>query len=317
MRFYLFTNNEVRGPFTVSQLRSMWKSGSVTELDSYCEEGTEDWLPLSYLSEILDNQSISSASPAPPAETQRKCDETLGNVALFLPILGTLLAWFWVGRISIIQGPAGILGLISVIVVVGTGLLISVEATKLGIGTKSDPRVRQGKKVTGPVGWGIFVIFLWIIGFPLYMWFRSKFGLKNLAIGATLIAVLFVSVLFTMQNAVENIDSTLHEPASIQRQAEVSDELIETEDSAYQKKIEILNDSATKRANEKLDAGLSTLPPELLFEMYSRNTDWKSRDVQQIRFLERIEKTLVFEVTWIKSGVLTTEKVELLIAPVK
>jgi GYF domain 2 len=55
MMFYnINQNGENFGPYTIGQLRSMWRAGQVTGDTLYCEEGFAEWLRLGALAEVLD-----------------------------------------------------------------------------------------------------------------------------------------------------------------------------------------------------------------------------------------------------------------------
>ena len=56
---------ETKGPYSLGQLRHMWRDGRVSSHTLYCEEGYSEWLPLSALSE-LEDQPPSAAPPAMP-----------------------------------------------------------------------------------------------------------------------------------------------------------------------------------------------------------------------------------------------------------
>lgn len=69
--YYLFENDNQRGPFTLSQLQSMWRSGTITARTLYCQEGFAEWLPLSTILDTLEPPPLpapdpSAASPRPP-----------------------------------------------------------------------------------------------------------------------------------------------------------------------------------------------------------------------------------------------------------
>ena len=46
MNFYILKGNETQGPFTFNQIKSLWKSGSVTTNSFYCREGDDKWCPI-------------------------------------------------------------------------------------------------------------------------------------------------------------------------------------------------------------------------------------------------------------------------------
>lgn len=51
--YYVFDGKMQHGPFSLLQLQSMWRSGSITPLMLYTQPGLEEWTPLSELAEIL------------------------------------------------------------------------------------------------------------------------------------------------------------------------------------------------------------------------------------------------------------------------
>jgi hypothetical protein len=54
MGYYINQNGENYGPYTIGQLRSMWRAGQLTGDTLYCEVGYSEWLRLSVLAEELD-----------------------------------------------------------------------------------------------------------------------------------------------------------------------------------------------------------------------------------------------------------------------
>jgi hypothetical protein len=54
MSYYLLLNSEQKGPYTIGQLRAMWRSGAVTSDTQYWEDGLTEWLPVSTLADQLD-----------------------------------------------------------------------------------------------------------------------------------------------------------------------------------------------------------------------------------------------------------------------
>lgn len=58
MTFFIYSNDQSKGPYTMSQLRKMWEAGTLTGSDLYCENGSNNWSHLSDLEYDLE---------APPA----------------------------------------------------------------------------------------------------------------------------------------------------------------------------------------------------------------------------------------------------------
>ncbi len=143
--------------------------------------------------------------------------ETLGLVALGIPMAAIALIWLWVGSMNLLQSPGSKLNLILCLTVFSTAILIAAEAAKLGMGgsghvpapegptSKKSFRLSRGKKKKGdgPVGWLVGCIFLWPIYFPAYFYKRSKFGQKNLLGWAITVTVVFVWIFVLMSSAID------------------------------------------------------------------------------------------------------------------
>jgi TM2 domain-containing membrane protein YozV len=54
MGYYIFQNNETKGPYTLNQLKNMWNAGTITSNLQYCEEGQSGRFPLSDLQPMLE-----------------------------------------------------------------------------------------------------------------------------------------------------------------------------------------------------------------------------------------------------------------------
>ena len=78
--YYLLQDNEQRGPFTLNQLRTLWRSGKITGETLYSQPGFEEWMPLSDLAEWL-------AVPSPvraPASSANAPRPSAGSAAPFV-----------------------------------------------------------------------------------------------------------------------------------------------------------------------------------------------------------------------------------------
>lgn len=119
------------------------------------------------------------------AKTNKNSGELLGVLLLICPLLAIFLLWF-------IPFPFfHIIIIISTIII--TAILAAVEASQLGFGQN-----KSGKKENGPVGLFFGIILMWIIGYPYYLYQRSKKGKKNLVAGGILVSLLFTSSVFGM-----------------------------------------------------------------------------------------------------------------------
>ena len=62
MEYYLFLSEEQKGPYTLSQLQTMWRSGNITGNTLFWQEGCSEWNPLSSILHVLEPPL---AAPAP------------------------------------------------------------------------------------------------------------------------------------------------------------------------------------------------------------------------------------------------------------
>lgn len=231
--YYLDSSEEVQGPFTLSDLDSMHKGGKITAATQVCEESTENWMPFFQVPRSTAPQqtpkvassptstnttlvncsacgkSVSRRAPACPNcgepinEPKAKSpQETIGIFILLLPLVAALLIWFWIGGMNLLQNPSSTLMFLTIGTVIGTGVLVGVEANQLGIGGDSDTD-KKGRKKTGPVGWAAFTMLMWIIGYPVYLWYRSKYGAKNMVVGGIAVTFIFLGAAVLMNAAIE------------------------------------------------------------------------------------------------------------------
>jgi UDP-N-acetylmuramyl pentapeptide phosphotransferase/UDP-N-acetylglucosamine-1-phosphate transferase len=134
-----------------------------------------------------------------------KTGEMLGLAMLFVPICTSLLIWFWIGGMNLLEGPGSKLNLLTAVTILGTAILAAIEGNKLGMGSPSDLN-KKGKKNSGPVAWFFLMVLLWVIAYPVYLWTRSKYGLKNYLLPGIIIALVFVISLVVMTS---NINQTI------------------------------------------------------------------------------------------------------------
>ena len=63
--YWILTGADQKGPYTLTQLQSMWRAGAITADALYCQEGFEQWEPISLISDLLDEQRATPASDLP------------------------------------------------------------------------------------------------------------------------------------------------------------------------------------------------------------------------------------------------------------
>jgi len=135
------------------------------------------------------------AALASPGMTVPATD--LGWALLGVPFAGTLLLWFWVANLAMIQGPGGATTLIVVGVMLVTAALAAIEASKLGM--KAD----RAQGSYSPTQWMFMFIFLWIVGYPAYLFKRRHYGRSNLLVWGLLIALVFIGSATAIGEVVE------------------------------------------------------------------------------------------------------------------
>jgi len=202
MEYYLYLNDEQKGPYTLSQIQSMWRSGNITGNTLYWQDGFSEWIPLSTILHIIEPPPIAPAPSIPRAAVKQPITNTpsdsLGIVIMLLPIASAALMWFWISGMNLLQNPSSTLNGIAIVTILATAALIAVEASQLGIGQPI-----HGKRTTGPVGWFICTLLIWIIAYPSYLFYRSKFGVKNYVVGGIASALIFLFVAGGMSYAIE------------------------------------------------------------------------------------------------------------------
>jgi len=110
-----------------------------------------------------------------------------GTFLLAIPVVSTMLIWFWVSGMNLLQDPGESMTLIMLATVIGTAILASAEASKAGMVTD-----RQ-KGSYSPTAWFFLITLLWFVGYPAYLLKRKDYGLKNYLLGGILVALLFIA----------------------------------------------------------------------------------------------------------------------------
>lgn len=137
--------------------------------------------------------------------------EALGYTLLLIPAVAILLVWLWVGSMNLLQRPSDSLLLVVVGTVGLTALLIAVESSQLGMGSKLDTR---GKAGNGPLAWFVLSCLLWIVAFPWYLHQRKHYGRKSLVVGGLFVALVFSASSYLMGQAIEERASSVRRSLS-------------------------------------------------------------------------------------------------------
>ena len=131
------------------------------------------------------------------AATLSKSTTDYGMFLLAIPIVTTMLIWFWVSGMNLLQSPGNTMALLMVATVLGTAIVAAMEASKAGM--KSDRK----KGTYSPTAWFFVITLIWIIGYPVYLFKRKYFGLDNRLVAGILVALLFVGSWSIMNSAID------------------------------------------------------------------------------------------------------------------
>jgi FtsH-binding integral membrane protein len=164
-----------------------------------------------------------------PVQAQSQIQSSGANKFTVTGILLHAIAWlgiamllFWVAESPLITA-GNHLGTTLVIVIVGSALLIALDANQLGIGTGKDPKT--GKNEGGPITWFIGTLLLWLILYPRYMFKRARYGASGSGVACLVGALLFTGISVYTTNIIEekrseirgNLDRSMSELEDLRR----------------------------------------------------------------------------------------------------
>jgi len=197
--YYLYKNGQQQGPYTHSQLQSMWRSGTITSNDQYWQEGFDEWQSISLIQEILDEPALRPAAPrySPPAQLASSSTEkpdTLGVIILLIPAIVTAVMLF--GIFGMLPLSTTVFGFLVIGTILLTAILIAIEASQLGMGSRIN-----GKATTGPIAWFFGSLLLWVIVYPAYLFSRSRYGVRNYLLGGIFVALAFTATPLLLSGA--------------------------------------------------------------------------------------------------------------------
>ncbi len=92
IKYFVMVGDEQKGPYTLTQLQTMWRAGSLTVDTQYWFEGQGEWMPLGTILELLEPQEQSHAAQAYFAAPTVRLWSPGGAAVLsfFIPGLGQL-----------------------------------------------------------------------------------------------------------------------------------------------------------------------------------------------------------------------------------
>lgn len=192
MQIYIHRDGQDYGPYTSEEVTGQIREGTMSLNDLAWHEGRADWVPLSDLGVIPPPVAVITPPPPPIPKTtespEPRSSDVLGYVLLGIPTLAGLLIW----RSAELRTPPAI---VSLAMVVASGVLCWVETKRLGVGSPGD-RNPRGQRRSGSGPWAAVVCLLWIFGFPAYLYWRSRYGLRNLLLPAIIVVVFVLAAPF-------------------------------------------------------------------------------------------------------------------------
>jgi len=188
-QFYLTRDSQQQGPFTLSQLQSMWRNGLITAADYYWQDGFAEWLPITTIQNQLELPATASNASEQIAVAQAKQADIMGITLLVIPIAVSALMWIVVSQMNLLQNPLNMLSIFGIVIVAGTSVVMAIDASLLGMGKPID-----GKSTTSPFVWFLGGLLLWIVVYPTYLHQRSRFGRYNFVMAGILSLSVFLGI---------------------------------------------------------------------------------------------------------------------------
>ncbi len=212
MQIYLSKNGKQEGPYSVNELNDIFESERATGDDLCWYEGCTDWVPLSQCPGFAAPKTSAQPPPPHPPRAETAATPLPAAVSDFIsdtrrhPLGVAMLAVAALFAILIWRADSESATKIALAAIGITAILGGIEAKKLGIGSDTD-RTPEGKKKSGPWGWGAFILLLWIIGFPAYLYRRSQYGASNLLLPAAVVSLLFLAAPFLASPTLPAVDA--------------------------------------------------------------------------------------------------------------
>lgn len=119
---------------------------------------------------------------------KKKPDETIGHLLIIIPIAFIIESFALIWMMDNSQHASLLFNIIGASIYFITAILATIEANNLGIGSELDLK-KNGKKRFGPLTWFFFIYIVWGIGYPCYLYHRSKYGMKNHLVSGIIISI--------------------------------------------------------------------------------------------------------------------------------
>jgi len=214
VQWHVAIRGERQGPLSEPRVLAMAESGELAPTDLVWSKGMAAWTPAADVSTLAGAFNLGDGPPplppsgpaafaAPRAEHPGRTgngasagnprgasDDIWAIVALAVPVISIGGLWMWISNLRVIDvlqsNPQQAFLLVEALTIIVCGVLVGLDAAKIGIGGPDDLNAKGQRRANGPAHWGIFVALLFLIGYPSYMAIRSLRGVRNLIIAAIL-----------------------------------------------------------------------------------------------------------------------------------
>jgi len=96
--YYLWLNEEQKGPFTLEQLRAMWSAGTITIQTRFWKEGMGQWVELKHIISRIETQPAQvNISTAPPINLPVPASQESALAMIFKLVGIGIVVWIWWG----------------------------------------------------------------------------------------------------------------------------------------------------------------------------------------------------------------------------
>lgn len=147
---------------------------------------------------VLPDGSAAPLSQAPTTSAvAAKPAADFGVALLAVPVGAVLLIWFWVANMNLLQGPGSTLTMLGLATILLTATLAATEAAKVGMASD------RKKGTYGPFAWFLLLVLLWVVAYPIYLFKRRHYRLRNLLVPGLLVMVVFVGSWTAMSLAID------------------------------------------------------------------------------------------------------------------
>jgi predicted RNA-binding Zn-ribbon protein involved in translation (DUF1610 family) len=145
--------------------------------------------------------------------------ELLAIIMVIIPLVASLIIWFWIGELRLIDNPGAKLAGVMIVVVISTAILAGVDANQLGIGSSRYKKDKERKSSGDPAGWFVSLLVLWAGMYPYYLYRRSRHGAKGYGFVGLISMLVLMGVGGYMTTAIQEATETYNKQIEQAEQA--------------------------------------------------------------------------------------------------